>query len=179
MDHHFRMKVKHNPSARILGELDADFVIDHAMSGKHSRSITHEGRTYSVTRMRVFGMHGRKCQFCGIEGTKIILTQDRVGFGGKGNPGLHLDLYAERNGGFLLMNRDHIIPASKGGKDTIWNMRPCCQLCNTKRGNNFTKKDEKQARVYNFAARIYNRIWYKLGHKWSYRLSLATAKVFA
>lgn len=175
------MKVKHNPSAKILGELDVDYVINHVMSGKNSRTVTHEGRTYSATRMRVFGMHGRCCQFCGLEGTKIILTQDRVGHGGKGNPGLHLDLYAERDGGYVLMNRDHILPASKGGKDNVFNMRPLCAPCNTKRGNKFTDADKKLFKVMDKMGALYTFFYHKRGfsHKWSYRLSFALAKVIA
>jgi 5-methylcytosine-specific restriction endonuclease McrA len=159
------MTIKHNPKSKILGEHPLDEVLTVAMREKHNRHMVINGRKYSTTRMKVFGLHGCKCVRCGLEGTKVILTQDAGG-------GLHLDLYAEGKGGYTLLNRDHILPASMSGKDHVWNMRPMCAPCNTKRGNHYTKEDRK---LFNYRENM--RVFYyrlrkrKVSHKWSYRIS--------
>jgi len=136
------MKLKHNPTSTILGELPLDYVLDKAMARHKCNKLEHDGKLYALGRMKVFGVHGCKCYYCGLKGTKVILTQDA----GEAKA-LHLDLFAERKGSYILMNRDHIIPASKGGTNTVWNMRPTCQPCNTKRGNVVKPEDEKLAKI--------------------------------
>jgi hypothetical protein len=147
--------IGHNKSSVILGEVPRHEVIaalnDSRIKKASDRNvIVTGGRRYSIERMKVFAVHGCKCFNCGIEGTKVILTQDAGG-------GLHCDLYAEVNGGYRLMNRDHILPASKGGKNNVWALRPSCWKCNSKRGNEYTFKDKKmvfrrkiQGAIYRF-----------------------------
>jgi 5-methylcytosine-specific restriction endonuclease McrA len=135
------MVLRHNPSSKIISEVPLAEVLEFA-NRRQNKKFKHENREYSVTRMRVFAMHGCKCHFCGLEGTKIILTED-------GGGALHLDLYAEKRNSrrskgasYILMNRDHIRPASLGGSNSVWNMRPTCAPCNSKRGNHYTLKDK-------------------------------------
>lgn len=166
------MKFGHNKSSTILGEIPLQEVLTRLTSDQrsHRTDIRKDGRKYSIVRLQVFAYHGCKCHFCGIEGTKIILTED-VG------KGLHCDLYAEISGGYRLMNRDHILPASLGGKDNVWNMRPTCYKCNQKRGNTFTDDDKKQlekrevmVNLYRFF-RSHRHRSFRLSHKWAYNLS--------
>jgi 5-methylcytosine-specific restriction endonuclease McrA len=64
------------------------------------------------------------------------------------NEGYHFNLYALRRFDQnnpdrrldVLMTKDHIIPRSKGGPDTMDNYRTMCSPCNNKRGN----KDDDQ-----------------------------------
>jgi hypothetical protein len=137
------VKIKHNKSSTILGELPREEVLT-VLTTRHNKAsdsdhITFGGRVFSIGRMKVFAIHGCKCYKCGIEGTKVILTKDA-------GEGLHCDLYAERGSGFTLMNRDHILPASLGGKNHVWNMRPSCFNCNQKRGNKMTYTDHRLIR---------------------------------
>lgn len=68
---------------------------------------------------------GTKCVRCPREGVKFLMTID--------NPGsLHFDLYDNYNN---LMNIDHILPKSKGGKDEIDNYQLMCEECNSKKGS--------------------------------------------
>ena len=89
-----------------------------------------------LSRMRVFAVHGCKCYNCGLEGTEVLHTVDSGG-------GHHIDLYAVKDGQYALMNRDHILPASWGGPNHLWNLRPACECCNSNRGNTFTVEDAK------------------------------------
>jgi 5-methylcytosine-specific restriction endonuclease McrA len=96
-----------------------------------SSSVKEE---FGLSRMRVFAVHGCKCYRCGLEGTEIILTVDNGG-------GRHVDLYANVKGEYTLMNRDHILPVSKGGQNHLWNLAPACEKCNSNRGNEYTEAD--------------------------------------
>lgn len=41
----------------------------------------------------------------------------------------------------VMMTQDHIIPRAYGGRDTLENLRPGCEICNVKRGSKLTKQD--------------------------------------
>jgi 5-methylcytosine-specific restriction endonuclease McrA len=85
-----------------------------------SRFATHR-------RLRVFHHHGRKCANpgCGKEGVFLIKAKNTDG-------GFHIDLYTEQ---YELMTIDHIVPKSKGGKNTLENLQPMCHTCNTKKAD--------------------------------------------
>ena len=70
------------------------------------------------------------CCCCGIVGTRMLLDTPKIGSGSA-----HYNLYAEWNGKLVLMTKDHIIPRSKGGPDTVDNMRTMCDTCNGHRGD--------------------------------------------
>ena len=167
------MKFRHNPSSKIIGEVPLEDVFSRVMNEKRRGCrITIEKRTYSADRMRVFALHGCKCHFCGREGTKIILTED-------GGGSLHLDLYAVEANGYILMNRDHIKPQSLGGGNEVFNMRPTCAPCNSKRGNKYTKEDKHLFSQRQRAAAIFHRLccrqWF--AYKLRYKVSNWVAKL--
>jgi 5-methylcytosine-specific restriction endonuclease McrA len=158
-------QIRHNPTSRILGEYPLDKVLAQAMSKDDNRTMVIKKRKYSINRMKVFGIHGCKCVFCGLEGTKVILTQDNGG-------GLHLDLYAVTGAGYTLINRDHILPASLGGKSHVWNMRVLCSPCNTKRGNFVNNQDRRLILHREKMQFFYNRLRKQgINHILGYKLS--------
>lgn len=112
-----------------------------------------------LSRMRVFAVHGCKCSKCGLEGTEVLHTVDKGG-------GHHVDLYAVKDGVYHLLNRDHILPASLGGPNHLWNLRPTCEKCNSSRGNKYTEEDR---RLYEFRLR-WTR-WGKVLFRWTPWLS--------
>jgi hypothetical protein len=74
---------------------------------------------------------GQICVFCGIEGT--FFAVERAG----NQDGYHINFYAkDEYGNDVLMTRDHIIPTSKGGPDTLENSQTMCYICNEIKGNN-------------------------------------------
>jgi len=85
-------------------------------------------------RYQLFYRDGCRCVVCGIEGTLF--------FKEKSNPEYpyHFNLYAEKNGEYILMTKDHIKPISRGGKNHMSNYQVMCSVCNTKKGNTKERK---------------------------------------
>jgi 5-methylcytosine-specific restriction endonuclease McrA len=86
-------------------------------------------------RLKVFYHKGLKCvnyAVCGREGQIITHGIDNGG-------GLHKDVCTAD---FYPMTIDHIIPRSKGGKDTLKNLDPMCSECNAKKGNIYDGKGQ-------------------------------------
>ena len=82
-------------------------------------------------RYRVFATKGVVCSRCGIQG-KFFAVESYTHQEGN----YHLNLYALReDGSEVLMTKDHIIPKSKGGKDTLKNLQPMCMPCNALKGS--------------------------------------------
>ncbi len=76
-------------------------------------------------RLRVFANKGLKCEYCEKRGFYLIQTVDKGG-------AIHVDLYTRE---FEMMTIDHVYPKSKGGKNTLENLVPCCNICNTKKSD--------------------------------------------
>ncbi len=85
-----------------------------------------------------------KCWNCGIEASCFIANKGR---NDKMGPPV-LDLYAETNGGPVLMTRDHIIPKSYGGVNDNANLRVGCGPCNHGRGNELDAADVEFMRAH-------------------------------
>lgn len=72
------------------------------------------------------------CVRCGITGTQFFLQRHA----GSKLEIPHFNLYAKDDEGELvLMTKDHILPASKGGSNAISNMQTMCMVCNTAKGS--------------------------------------------
>jgi hypothetical protein len=88
-------------------------------------------------RLRTFKDKGCTCVTCGLEGTYFLKV--------RGNPTerWHFNLYGDKefedNGEMVtkrvLFTKDHILPKSKGGPDSIENMQTMCVRCNSRKGN--------------------------------------------
>jgi 5-methylcytosine-specific restriction endonuclease McrA len=78
------------------------------------------------------------CVKCGIKGKFFIVERSEEGE--RLNTRFHANLYAvEKNGKYLLMTKDHIVPVSKGGKDSMKNYQVMCSKCNTEKADKFPK----------------------------------------
>lgn len=82
-------------------------------------------------RYKVFFTKGYKCAKCGLEGSFFALEKNTPEDGR-----YHLNLYAKKDEEEILMTKDHIIPRSRGGKNSLDNYQTMCTICNCKKGNN-------------------------------------------
>jgi 5-methylcytosine-specific restriction endonuclease McrA len=88
-----------------------------AMTDRKRRALKNQTKTETYTTQQVINLYGSLCNICGIG----IDLQTSGAIGKKGwQNGLHID---------------HVIPLSKGGHDTLNNVRPTHALCNVKKGS--------------------------------------------
>jgi len=71
------------------------------------------------------------CEKCGLIGSYFAVERHKYG----NTATYHLNLYAYTWEGEVLMTKDHIIPKSKGGRDTLDNMQTLCIRCNQEKGD--------------------------------------------
>lgn len=72
------------------------------------------------------------CVCCGLEGKYLALEQCRY----KDEESLfHFNMYGIRDGKEVLFTKDHIIPKSKGGSNSLDNYQTMCVRCNAEKGN--------------------------------------------
>ena len=95
---------------------------------KRKINITVDGfEVYPISlRYMTFYQKGTACACCGRQGTHFKLC---------GEPDTnrrHFNLYTDDG---VLMTKDHIIPASKGGPDFVSNFQTMCEICNAEKGN--------------------------------------------
>lgn len=81
-------------------------------------------------RLVLFKAKGVACVKCGVEGSVFALERES----GTQNP-YHLNLYAITADGWILMTKDHILPKSLGGANSLENYDTMCSPCNAKKGN--------------------------------------------
>lgn len=58
---------------------------------------------------------------------------------GKDEP-YHMNLYGTKNGQEILFTKDHILPKSKGGTNTMDNYQIMCRICNEKKADKIEKE---------------------------------------
>ena len=95
------------------------------------RKVTLEGFTAKLTshRLQLFFTKGEVCVRCGLEGEFFRLETHAEGI----PP--HLNLYGSKNGKVILFTKDHIIPKSKGGANSMENYQTMCAPCNGKKAD--------------------------------------------
>lgn len=107
---------------------------DVLFSPKEEADIVLDGDTVRgcSQRYQLFFTKGVKCCCCGIEGK--FFRKERIRK--MNTKRYHLNLYAINDDGIeVLMTKDHIIPASKGGENKLCNYQTMCEICNKKKGN--------------------------------------------
>tara|TARA_B100002019_G_C21190491_1_gene558544 strand:+ start:221 stop:628 length:408 start_codon:yes stop_codon:yes gene_type:complete len=77
------------------------------------------------------------CSKCSIKGSFFAKERNANWRKDKYHRGhYHFNLYAvDENGNEVLMTKDHIIPKSKGGSNSLKNYETMCKVCNEKKSN--------------------------------------------
>lgn len=86
-------------------------------------------------RYRLFKSNSM-CVTCGLIGTIMRLEHSAKG----DIVDLHFNLYGIRNGRHVMLTKDHIIPKSKGGLDSLSNYQTMCKTCNELKGSKLPEK---------------------------------------
>ena len=90
------------------------------------------GRTIKkATRKAVVEKYGSQCYICGCELAAVFLLNN-VKSVSKGLVRFETDGILRE---LPLMTLDHLKPRSKGGSNSVDNLRPCCNSCNVNKGN--------------------------------------------
>lgn len=142
-------------------------VLPFTNSHAKPKIFTVNGVDYKVNmtslKYQCFKSKGLVCVTCKKEGTFFLLQQGKDFH----NPALydqckfeeengcscyyevmgrqfpHFNLYhIDEAGKLTMMTRDHIIPRSKGGPDTLANSATMCQPCNSEKGNKMPPKGD-------------------------------------
>lgn len=100
--------------------------------GPASKNYDGDMMSLGSQRYQVFAK-SCTCVTCGIVGS--FMAKEKCS-GSSLQDKWHFNLYAINNQGKeVLMTKDHIIPKSKGGPDTLTNYQTMCERCNSKKGN--------------------------------------------
>lgn len=106
--------------------------VSSTMFNKRKTWIMFRGDEIKATsqRYQLFFTKGMRCVNCGIEG-RFFAKEKKLN-----DQRYHLNLYAVNpNGQEVLMTKDHIVPQSMGGKNTLDNYQTMCVVCNARKGN--------------------------------------------
>lgn len=91
-------------------------------------------------RMKLFKRDNCTCRICGLRGTRLVLERQQKSRDRK-YP-YFFNLYAVENGREILMTRDHVMPRSKGGSDSLTNQVTMCHPCNQKKADKLPEEVE-------------------------------------
>jgi hypothetical protein len=112
------------------------------LSQDKEQRLVHGRRVSGCSGWKLFRtLQGQliQCWECGCTADRWIADKGRNDLVG---PPV-LNLYGVRDQQVVLINRDHIIPKSLGGVDSVQNLRPACEVCNSNRGNQITPEEVK------------------------------------
>lgn len=102
--------------------------------------------------MQMFKAKGCNCNSCDTTGM-FFRKEKTDGPPDKVFCNWHLNLYAvDYLGREILMTKDHTVPRSEGGPDTLENLEPMCKKCNNKKGT--MSKEEWDNRCEEVGSRL-------------------------
>ena len=92
-------------------------------------------------RLRTFQIHGTCCEKCGLCGDFFALERHLMTSHYTDKQRYHFNLYGINEAAEeILFTKDHIIPKSKRGPNSVNNMQTLCIICNLEKGNSYNEK---------------------------------------
>ena len=123
-----------------------DEVLTHIKDDKREEGATRlykddEGYIHEVkmtsARYHLF-KNSSKCVGCGIEGEYFAMERDNK----QQRQRYHFNLYStNQHGHEVMMTKDHIIPKSKGGSNSMRNYQTMCRPCNAAKKDTYVDVD--------------------------------------
>jgi hypothetical protein len=107
--------------------------VSGARNGKPGSERLYDGHPVWMNSLRyqVF-TRGTRCVACGLEGSYFALERAAK----QPTHRYHFNLYGRDEAGEeVMLTKDHILPKSKGGKDSLNNLQTMCKRCNEAKGN--------------------------------------------
>ncbi len=75
------------------------------------------------------------CACCGIEASFLAAERSKTSKYKRS----HINMYGIKEGREILFTKDHIVPKSKGGSNSLDNYQTLCQECNSRKGTKTIK----------------------------------------
>ena len=115
-------------------------VFPHVQMGKRKIQKEIKGDKIKITsiRLNVFKNSNLVCPICGVQASYFAKEKNI------NDKNYHLNLYGIYNNQEILFTRDHILPRSLGGKDTLENQQIMCEPCNMLKGNRNISNEKLQ-----------------------------------
>lgn len=126
------------------------FTIDEVLNyiGPYNREYMGKKIKMGSQRYELFKTKGTVCVNCGLEGKFFALEKQKQPNYQNGeelpeNDRYHFNLYGyNENDEEVMLTKDHIIPKSKGGSNTLDNYQTMCSVCNWSKGNTYEEYEE-------------------------------------
>ena len=107
------------------------YIVDVDEKKDFIRTYDNEPVSMNNAKYHVFKKN-TTCVCCGLKGEYLALEQCKS----KDDESLfHFNMYGIIDGKEVLFTKDHIIPKSKGGTNTLDNYQTMCVRCNAEKGN--------------------------------------------
>jgi len=118
---------------KILTELRRSKVKKGSIKYIAATERSFDGHMVKMTsqRYQLFASKGVTCVSCGLVGEFFGLEKICYQEGDR----YHFNLYGVRDGREILMTKDHIVPKSMGGKNTLDNYQVMCFECNAEKAD--------------------------------------------
>jgi hypothetical protein len=129
-----------------IGVFTIDEVLNHI--GPYKKDYIGKKVKMGSQRYELFKEKGVVCVKCGLKGEFFALEKQKQPNYQKGeelpdNDRYHFNLYGyNENGEEVMLTKDHIMPKSKGGSNTIDNYQTMCSVCNWGKGNQYDECEE-------------------------------------
>lgn len=117
-----------------VGVFQLDEVLPYITKNKTKRVYNDYSILMDSLRCQTFLHSGTVCVACGTAGTFFAL--ERHVRNNKNPDAHHFNLYGiDKQGQEVMLTKDHILPKSKGGSDSLDNLQTMCIICNGRKAD--------------------------------------------